>query len=44
MNNRTVVCQSLLLIALVLCFSAATTVAQDMAKVAPNNVKASDKD
>lgn len=39
MNKRTVGCQSILLIALVLCFSATTAVAQDMAKVAPSNVK-----
>ena len=39
MNTRTVVCQRILLIALVLCFTGATTAAQDMAKVAPNNVK-----
>ncbi len=39
MNNRTVIYQGILVIALVLCFSAATTVGQDMAKVAPNNVK-----
>jgi quercetin dioxygenase-like cupin family protein len=39
MNKRTVVCRSILLIALVLCFSVGTTVAQDMAKVAPDNVK-----
>ncbi len=39
MNKRTVFCQSVLLIALVLCFSATATVAQDMAKVAPKNVK-----
>lgn len=39
MNKRTALCQSISLIALVLCFSATTTVAQDLAKVAPNNVK-----
>jgi quercetin dioxygenase-like cupin family protein len=39
MNKRAVLSQSILLIALVLCLSATTTVAQDMAKVAPNNVK-----
>jgi len=39
MNKRTPVLQCVVLIALVLCFSATTTVAQDMAKVAPKNVK-----
>jgi beta-alanine degradation protein BauB len=39
MNNRTVLCQCILVIALALCLATTTTVAQDMAKVAPNNVK-----
>ena len=38
MNKQTVL-QGALLIALVLCYATSTTVAQDMAKVAPNNVK-----
>jgi len=39
MKKRTVVFRSVVLIALVLCFSAAAAVAQDMAKIAPKNVK-----
>jgi quercetin dioxygenase-like cupin family protein len=39
MNKPTVILQSVLLIALAFCFATSTTVAQDMAKVAPNNVK-----
>jgi quercetin dioxygenase-like cupin family protein len=39
MYKPTVLLQSVLLIALALCFATSTTVAQDMAKVAPDNVK-----
>lgn len=39
MNKPTVVLQSVLLIALAFCLATSTTVAQDMAKVAANNVK-----
>ena len=39
MNKRTVLCPGILMTALVLCFSASSTVAQDIAKVAPGNVK-----
>jgi hypothetical protein len=39
MKKQTVLCQSTLLIALVMCFAPIATVAQDMAKVAPANVK-----
>lgn len=39
MNKRTVLFQGILLIALVMCLAATTTVAQDMAKVAPGHVK-----
>ncbi|MEK9137130.1 MAG: cytoplasmic protein [Bacteroidota bacterium] len=39
MYKPTVLLQSVLLIALALCFATSATVAQDMAKVAPNNVK-----
>jgi hypothetical protein len=39
MKQNTVLLQSMLLIALGLCVATTTTIAQDMAKVAPNNVK-----